>query len=110
MLIYIEVDVDVQRPEGSSPTHTLPSLSGGDNERGSEEKGKEIHSFLHPGEPQEVRHLETTKFAFIKCHIKKKKKIYFSDIMCSQEHLIHQVIALNQIIILPQLPPSHFFK
>lgn len=31
MLIYIEVDVDVRRPEGSSPSHTLPSLSEGDN-------------------------------------------------------------------------------
>lgn len=39
VLIYIEVDVDVQSPEGGSPTHTLPSLSGGDNERGG--------SFLH---------------------------------------------------------------
>lgn len=31
VLIYIEADVDVRRPEGSSPSHTLPSLSEGDN-------------------------------------------------------------------------------
>lgn len=31
VLIYIEADVAVRRPEGSSPSHTLPSLSEGDN-------------------------------------------------------------------------------
>ena len=39
MLIYIEVDVDVQSPEGSSPIHTLPSLSGGKNEKGERGEG-----------------------------------------------------------------------
>lgn len=41
--------MDVQKPGGSSPTLTLPSLSGGDNEtdRGNESEEEE-QSFLHP--------------------------------------------------------------
>lgn len=31
--------MDVQSPEGSSPTHALPSLSGRDNERETEGGG-----------------------------------------------------------------------
>lgn len=41
MLIFIGPDVDVQEPEGGSPTHTLPSLSGGDNETDRGSKGEE---------------------------------------------------------------------
>lgn len=45
MLIYIEMDMDVQKPEGSSPTHTLPSLSGGDNETDRGSKREEWGEF-----------------------------------------------------------------
>lgn len=37
------------RPEGGSPTHTLPSLSGGDNETDKGTK-REEGGFLHPWE------------------------------------------------------------
>lgn len=49
MLIYIEVDADVQKPEAGSPTHTLPSLSVGDNEtdRGSKRKKNRVE-FIYP--------------------------------------------------------------
>lgn len=58
MLIYIEVDVDVQSPEGGSPTHTLPSLSGGDNER--EGGGRKRGRVFSIQEEQDSLHLETT--------------------------------------------------
>lgn len=49
--------MDVQRPEGSSPTHTLPSLSGGDNERGrgsKRERGRErVRVFFIQGNHKE---------------------------------------------------------
>lgn len=48
MLIYIEVDTDVKKPKGGSPTHTLPSLSGGDNETDRGSKTEEWGEFIHP--------------------------------------------------------------
>ena len=61
MLIYIKVDMDVQSPEGGSPTHTLPSLSGGDNERKRGERGR---VFLIQGnhKEQDSHHLEITNY------------------------------------------------
>lgn len=86
--------MDVQRPEGSSPTHTLPSLSGGDNERGSEEKGKEIHrggAFFFQGNHKELdfQHLESAKFVVMTCHIKEIQSIFlfFFATLCFEYHV-----------------------
>lgn len=57
--------MDVQRPEGSSPTHTLPSLSGGDNER---ERGECEGEFSAPRESTTLAapgNYKTTKFSYI---------------------------------------------
>lgn len=56
MLIYIEVDRDVEKPEGGSPTQRLPSLSGGDNETDRGSKREEWGGDPHGKNMSDLRH------------------------------------------------------
>lgn len=60
--------MDVQKPEGGSPTHTLPSLSVGDNEtdRGSTRK-KIGWSFIYPLEKIHIKRTCQTQKVISEC-------------------------------------------
>ena len=57
------MDANVQKPEGGSPTHTLPSLSGGDNETDKESNREDWGGvlFIHKERSTWKEHLTLKK-------------------------------------------------